>query len=537
MTTGADAGEARPRQRSKAMLVVLGLAIVAVVAVVAALVTREAEAIACQPSAPLGTTKRTDPRPNVVVIMTDDQTLAELEFMPKTKDLLGTQGTTFANTFATYPLCCPSRATAVTGQYAHNHGVLNNVPARPNHPEDPPGGADALDATNTLPVWLKAAGYTTAHVGKYLNGYGETSKAVVPPGYDDWYGLIDPSVLQFYDYNVLDNGTETHCGSTDADYQTDVLMRRATNDIKKFAQQDKPFYLQVWPLAPHSAIDKNTAVPNRAVINPISPLPRASDIGRYSDRTFPRTEAFMEADVSDKPPAQQGAKAKVAEALVKMGIGEAELDKLIDDTHRARAESLIAVDDLVAEIVETLRATGLLDNTIVMFTSDNGWLLGEHAIPFAKVVLYEEAVKVPLLVRGPGFPAGHTVRQPVANIDMVPTIAAVAGATPGLTVDGVDFRPLIEDEATGRNRAILLEEYSFKPLYKAVRVAGFKYAEYADGNTEFYDLIKDPLELESKAKDPKYEKTRARLKVALKELEACKGTGCHVEVLRSELVG
>jgi arylsulfatase A-like enzyme len=519
------------------MLVVLVIAIVAIVAVVAALVTRDAEAIACQPAVPLGTTNRTDKRPNVVVIMTDDQTLEDLQFMPKTKELLGAQGTTFANTFATYPLCCPSRATAVTGQYAHNHGVLNNVPGRPNHPEDPAGGYDKLDGTNTLPVWLQAAGYTTAHVGKYLNGYGETSKAVVPPGYTDWYGLIDPSVLQFYDYNVLDNGTETHCGSTDGDYQTDVLSRRATNDIKKFAQEDKPFYLSIWPLAPHSATDKNTDVPNRAAVNPISPLPRASDIGHHKDLTFPRGPSFMEPDVSDKPPAQQSAKEKVAEGLAKMGIDEAALDKLIDDTYRARAESLIAVDDLVANVVDTLQATGQLDNTVVMFTSDNGWLLGEHAIPFAKVVLYEEAVRVPFLVRGPGFPAGATVKQPVANIDVAPTIAAITGATPGLTVDGIDITPFVKDESVGRNRAILLEEYSFKPLYKAVRVAGFKYAEYADGNTELYDLFKDPHELESKAKDDAHAKTRERLGVALKQLEACKGATCQVEIPQSELRG
>jgi N-acetylglucosamine-6-sulfatase len=537
MTTETGVDEVRRRPRSKAMLIVLGLAIVAIIAVVAAAVSRDAEAIACQPDAPMTTTSRTDKRPNVVVIMTDDQTLADLQFMPKTKELLGTQGTTFQNSFATYPLCCPSRATAVTGQYAHNHGVLNNVPARANHPEDYAGGYDKLDSTNTLPVWLQKAGYTTAHVGKYLNGYGETSKAVVPPGYTDWYGLIDPSVLQFYDYSVLDNGVETHCGSTDADYQTDVISRRAANDIKKFAQDSKPFYLTVWPLAPHSATDKNTAVPNRAAVNPISPLPRAADIGKHKDLTFPRGKSFMEADVSDKPPAQQSAKAKIAEGLEKMGISLDELDKLIDDTYRARADALIAVDDLVENVVNTLKATGQLDNTVVMFTSDNGWLLGEHAIPFAKVVLYEEAVKVPLLVRGPGFPAGLSVTQIVGNIDVAPTVAAIAGATPGLAVDGIDIRPIAADKATGRNRAILLEEYSFKPLYKAVRVPGFMYAEYEDGNVEFYDLTKDPDELVSKAKDPAYEKTRARLKVALQQLEACKATACQVEVPQAELRG
>ncbi len=520
---GVDGG---PR---RSFYAVMTLAIIGVLAVVAACSSQEAVAAGCAPEAPMTTTARTDKRPNVVVIMTDDQTVTDLQFMPKTKDLLQAKGTYFANNFVSFPLCCPSRATAVTGQYAHNHGVLNNVP--------PDGGFDKLDNTNTLPVWLQTAGYNTAHVGKYLNGYGEESPAVVPPGYTDWFGLIDPSVLQFYDYDVLDNGTKIHCGSEDVNYQTDVLSRRAANDIKKFATDTKPFYMTVWPLAPHSATDNNKDVPNRAAVNPLSPLPRATDIGHFNGLTYPRGPSFMEADTSDKPPAQQDAKAKIAEGLKQLGIDAKGLDDFIDKTYQARAESLLAVDDLVENIVKTLTDTGQLDNTVIMFTSDNGWLLGEHGIPFAKVVLYEEAVRVPLIVRGPGFPAGATATQIAGNMDVAPTIAALTGAKPGLAQDGTNLQPLAQDENKDKNRAILLEEYSFKPTYKAVRVPGFMYAEYSDGSKEFYDLAKDPKQLENKDKDPAYDKTRARLAVALKQLESCKGDSCQVEIPQSELRG
>lgn len=483
--------------------------------------------VACSNSTPdtpggAGPVARTDPRPNVVMVMTDDQMLTDMQFLVKTKELIGAQGTTFANSFSTFPLCCPSRATHLTGQYAHNHGVRNNVP--------PDGGMDKLDHTTTLPVWLQQAGYLTAHVGKYLNGYGEESEPVVLPGYTDWFGLIDPSVLQFWDYDVLDNGTRTHYGDTEADYQTDVLATRASEDIKKFVQQDKPFYLSVWPLAPHSAT-------GRGAPNPLSPAPAPRHLGRFADLTYPRGESFMEPDVSDKPPAVQIVKDKIAEGLDNLNIDAAGLDALIDETYRARAGSLLAVDELVAKIVDTLTSVGQLENTIIIFTSDNGWLLGEHGIPFAKVVLYEEAVRVPLLVRGPGFPAGATATQPVANVDVAVTIATRAGAAPSIPVDGIDLTPLAADPAVQKNRAILLEEFSQKPGYKAVRAPGFMYAEYADGSAELYDLFKDPLELESRDKDPAYTKTKARLAKALHDLADCQAATCQVEIPQSELRG
>lgn len=514
----------RPRHRTRA---VIGVALVAFVALIAG-----CSCSSDNTASPPGTIVHTDKRPNVVVIMTDDQTLTDMQFMPKTKSLIGDQGTTFPNNFVSFPLCCPSRATAVTGQYAHNTHVLNNVP--------PDGGFDKLDSTNTLPVWLQKAGYNTAHVGKYLNGYGEKTTPVVPPGYTDWFGLIDPSELLLWDYNVLDNGKTVHYGTDDKDYQTDVLAARAEDNIKKFSQQDKPFYMTVWPLAPHSAQGKGVPIFTSAngkvsVPNPIAPAPRPSDVGHFKDLKYPHGPSYMEQDLSDKPPSIQGVKDLITQGLGAQGLTLADVEALINQTYEARAESLIAVDDLVEGVVNSLKDNGQLDNTIIMFTSDNGWLLGEHGIPFAKVVLYEEAVRVPFLARGPGFPAGTLSKQLTANIDVAPTIAAAAGVTPGLTVDGIDIRPQVANATVNLNRAVLLEEFSHKPTYKAVRVAGYMYAEYDDGSSELYDLFKDPYQLESKVNDPAYAKAKARLATALHQLSNCAGAACQVEIPRSEL--
>src|SRR5829696_5871671 len=194
-------------------------------------------------SAPSGLVAQTATRPNVVVIMTDDQTLEQMRVLTKTRQLIGDQGTTFRNFYCSFPLCAPSRATFLTGQYAHNHGVLSNSP--------PNGGYTALNHNNTLPLWLQDAGYFTGHIGKYLNGYGrDTAPTLVPPGWTDWQGLVDNSTYKFYNYTINDNGTLVNYGETEADYQTDVLTNRAVATIDE-AVLDQPFFLSVAPVSPH----------------------------------------------------------------------------------------------------------------------------------------------------------------------------------------------------------------------------------------------------------------------------------------------
>src|SRR4051812_43519271 len=159
--------------------------------------------------------------PNVVVVETDDQTVADLAAMPRTRALIARHGVTYANSFVSLSECCPSRATFLTGQYAHNHHVRSIG--------RPWGGFWALDGSETLPVWLQRAGYATGVVGKYLNGYGRDNPYVVPPGWTDFEGLLGPSTYHFYGYTINVNGVL----SRDRGYQTDAITRRSVDFIRR----------------------------------------------------------------------------------------------------------------------------------------------------------------------------------------------------------------------------------------------------------------------------------------------------------------
>ena len=224
-------------------------------------------------------------KPNLLVLMTDDLEVDDLKALPSVRRL-AEQGTTFSNSFVGYSLCCPSRATYLTGQYNHNNGVLSNAP--------PDGGFARLDHTNTLPVWLQAAGYHTTHIGKYLNGYeNASSHSTVPPGYSDWQGLAI-GTYRMYDYSINDNGTLVPYGTAPADYQTDVLADRAVAAIRERARSPQPFYLKFSPLAPHGS----GAVAGHDGRGP-DPAPRHR--GAFAGEPLDVGPAYDEADVSDKP--------------------------------------------------------------------------------------------------------------------------------------------------------------------------------------------------------------------------------------------
>src|SRR3712207_2451158 len=197
-------------------------------------------------------------RPNIVVIMTDDQAYTDMQALPKTRVLIGS-GTEFVNTHVALPLCCPSRATFLTGQYPHNNGIWGNSP--------PAGGYEKLRSSQTLPVWLENAGYFTAHIGKYLNGYGEKRPYEVPPGWTHWQGSIDRSTYWMYNYTLNDNGTLVRYGDTPEHYQTDVYAARAVATIEKAVASGKHFFLSVAPTAPHYE-DDNGPVTTYSYPNP-----------------------------------------------------------------------------------------------------------------------------------------------------------------------------------------------------------------------------------------------------------------------------
>jgi N-acetylglucosamine-6-sulfatase len=443
--------------------------------------------------------ERPGSQPNFVVVMTDDQDLASVADMPRVRALLAKRGTTFTNAFATLPLCCPSRATFLTGEYAHNHGVMSNKP--------PDGGYQAFrDRNGTLGVWLQHAGYRTGWVGKYLNGYGLESDASVPPGWSRWFGLMGFTDLLMYGYTASVDGTARRYGSEPTDYQTDVLATEALRFLDETPTAD-PFFLVLAPLAPHDEAD---------VIETGSrdPRPAPRHLGALDDPRLQRPPAFNEADVSDKPINLRRPRLTAAE---------------LQDLRRlslSRRESLLAVDEAVGQIVAELRTTGRLDDTVIIYTSDNGYLLGEHRLVGGKSLPYRGIAGVPLIIRGPGFDEGARERAPVGNVDLAPTIAELAGLEPSREADGRSLAALADDRDAADNRAVLLEGRN----YAGVRTRRFLYVEHDNGATELYDLRQDPFELESLHSDPAYEETRTRLAEALAKLRNCAGSDCLVEV-------
>jgi len=439
-------------------------------------------------------------RPNVLVIMTDDQTVEEMRVLPKTRALLAAKGTTFANSFVSYSLCCPSRSTFLTGQYPHNHGVVAN--------SGPNGGYQRLDSSNTLPVWLRQAGYYTAHLGKYLNNYGVDSPEP-PPGWSRWFGLIDPSTYRLYDYTVSDDGVPESRGHAAGDYQTDVLAAEAERVLRSRAGESQPFFVSVAPIAPHLERIAGKQVAPRAA-------PRYK--GRFAKESLPARPSFSEPDVGDKP----------AHIRRLPGLSPAKADRETA-IYRARLASLLAVDDLVERLVDALADTGQLERTVIIFTSDNGFLLGEHRILDQKYYPYEESIRVPLIIRGGGFPAGATAAQMVSNVDLAPTIVALTGAQPRRVLDGRPLLPLALDPQQGKNRTLLIEGVNAgtgKPSFQAVRDPGWLYVEYATGDRELYDLGKDPFELRSRHAAPALASVRNDLARRLVRLRSCSGSAC-----------
>lgn len=438
--------------------------------------------------------------PNVLLILVDDQTVESMRVMDRTQRLAA-EGTTFSDSIVSYPMCCPSRATGLTGQYAHNHKVMGN--------KAPDGGYGRLDGSNTLPVWLREAGYETAHVGKYLNGYHGPE---VPPGWDHWFGLADPSTYRVYDYMVIADGKPVHYGEEEDDYQTDVLARKAEALLRDMAGSGKPFFLSVAPVPPHQERSDEDAKGT-----PPRPAPRHQ--GMFAREPLPAKASYDEADVADKPPHIR--------KLPHLGPAK---KALILRTYRARLESLQAVDEMVERLMNTLEETGQLDRTVVIFTSDNGFFLGEHRIVDGKLLPYEESIRVPLIIRGGGFPAGHVADQPVANIDLAPTIVELTGAKARRKMDGRPLRPLALDPSLGKDRALLVEglsRNSAKPSYEGIRTARWLYVEYRTGAKELYDLQNDPLELTSRHDAPDLKQVRADLAERLEKLRKCAGPTCR----------
>jgi N-acetylglucosamine-6-sulfatase len=347
----------------------------------------------------------------------------------------------------------------------------------------------------------------------------------VPAGWTEWYGSIDPSTYQFYNYTLNENGRLVTYGSDPASYQADVYSRKAVDTVRRMAPAATPFFLSVAFLAPHSGGPRESDDPR----NFATPVPAPRHRNRFAAEPFPQSASFNEADVSDKPLGIRNRPVLNAQAIAN-----------ITENYRQRLESLLAVDEAVAAIVAALRETGELDQTLIVFTADNGFFHGEHRVPSGKVLLYEPSIRVPLILRGPGVPRGEHVSELVANIDVAPTIVHAAGASPTRVMDGRSLLPLAQDAGRRTGRDILIERGpggNNQQVFTALRTPRYLYAEYSNGDRELYDLVRDPDQLTSLHADPAHEALRTALAARLGQLRTCAGAACRAGPRLSTALG
>jgi N-acetylglucosamine-6-sulfatase len=433
-------------------------------------------------------------RHNIVFILTDDLDTGSISAMAGLRAQLMEQGTTFNNAFATDPICCPSRATFLRGQYSHNTGIQGN-----SAPEGGHAKFQRLELDHsTVATWLDGAGYDTVYLGKYMNGYGSGTH-YVPPGWDRWFGWLGHYHSPGGDYSLNENRRIKHY-NLDRIHDTDLLKEKAVNFIKGH-RNTGPFFMYVAPNAPHTP----AYVPKRHE-------------GMFSGRSLPRPPSFNEQDISDKP-----------EIVRRPKLSHKKIKEL-GDRYRKRLASLQSVDDMIVQLIATLRETNQLDNTYVIFASDNGYLFGEHRRT-EKVLAYEESIRIPFVVRGPRV-AQQRLDHLVTNNDFAPTVAELAGVEPPSFVDGKSFAGLLgsgEKPTVGEWRTGFLVEH-LTPTYQAVRTNQHTYVEWAVGAEELYDLQQDPYQLNNAlppGSPPPSSGLVESLKSQLDALRDCTGEGCR----------
>jgi N-acetylglucosamine-6-sulfatase len=470
--------------------------------------------------------RQSSARPNIILIVTDDQTDAQLrpDVMPNVTELLAGHGTTFTHAVTTTPLCCPSRASILTGQYAHNHRVLFNRYRL------------LVQKRNTLPVWLDRAGYRTIHIGKYLNNYEEFASPISKPapGWDDWHAALGRR--RYWNYDLQVNGRTEHFGSRDADYLTRVLNDRAASLVRRLGKLKRPFYMQLDQFAPHPGGPRTTC-------DGRSPQPDPRDRELFGDEPLPAVPSLNEEDVSDKPSFIRHSRTLSKHNLAK-----------IRRRWRCGLASLKAVDDGVAELHRALEDIGELDHTVIIFTSDNGSYFGEHRIPDQKHLPYMEGISIPLIIRSPLRALGRDPRigVPVASMDLAPTILDLAKATPCQSrndcrvMDGRSLVPLLKGKAKkrGRKRALVLELRMPRAdstdgrscRYRGILVPGAVYVKHTGvapvgtrncrraNEREYYDLDADPFQLQNLHRGRSDEtRQERRLAKRLRRLRDCSG--------------
>jgi arylsulfatase A-like enzyme len=444
-----------------------------------------AGASAATPAA-AGTKLAPEERLNVVVILSDDERWDGTTVMNNVKNLLVDHGVNFTNAHVTTSMCGPSRASILTGQYAHHTGVLDNF--------GPHAYPAFKEQSNDLPVWMHKAGYQTALVGKYINAYtGPAGHHAVPPGWDDWQVMDSIPMEAYYNYSINDNGRLEHYGSKPSDYSTTVLAHKAVQFIKGARH---PFFLYFAPVAPH-----------------LPAIPDKRDQGKLENIAPIHSPAFNQRNIGKEP-----------WRFWHKDMLSAAAQLYINHVRQRQEESLLALDRSVKSVVQALKARHELNRTVIVYTSDNGFLWGEHRLG-GKVWPYQESTHVPLIVRTPWTTTATRNNQPVLNIDIAPTVTALAGIKPGLPEDGRSLVPFLDGVATPWRHAFLVE-YLGKdmlhrggpPPYTAVQTRRNLYVEYRNGWRELYNLRRDPWEMNNIAGDPRTKTLQATLSQTLKRL-------------------
>lgn len=441
--------------------------------------------------------------------MTDDMSSSQLRYMPITRRLIEREGTTFSQYHTVQPQCCPSRASILTGEYPHNNGVISNKFSNG-------GGFERLPKDN-LPVWLTKAGYHTGWIGKYLNGYGEggaADKRLIPGGWDYWQVPPGGEHHKMYDFKLNANGRiEKHPDDDPtADYQTNVYADKAVDYIAH-ARPDEPYFLAVNSFAPHWEPKKRFGCRIRTE-------PRFT--GEFKDEPLPPSGgAYRERNILDKPHYIRQWKRRWS---LTSGPKAFQRSCVMNHWHTG-LEALQSVDQMVKRIIAELKRTGQLRHTIVVFTSDNGHMYGEHWLN-NKDYPYEESVRVPLLIRGPGFKKGAVRNDLVGNIDFASTFDKISGAKPELRQDGYSL------VGPHRRTEILLEAPEvpgplLAPPWHAIKTDnGLVYVSYEDGEEELYDLRTDPHQLDNLVGNKAYARKLDRLRADLRAVRDCAGKAC-----------
>jgi len=494
-------------------------------------------------------------RPNIILIMSDDQRQDDMAVMKKTNQLLTRTGTTFANSYVSYSLCCPSRTTLLTGQYMHNHGITWNF--------WPEGGYFKFKHStnnggwgNTLPSWLQRSGYHTGLIGKYLNQYGEDDPSTpskdphpreIPPGWSEWMGGVDPTTYSYFGYTLNVNGklrrygrcervdlkghvssnpldgckTTSQTGKDGSEYQTDVLSSYAENFINKNSKSKKPYFLWVTPTAPHTTTStgENEGLPA---------IPPKRYKKTFSSSLLPHWPSLDEADVSDKPFLQG-----FFHWFPRMGAGGI---AMATAHYRGRRGAVLGLDDMVARVKAAVNKSPDKNNTIIIYTSDNGWLLGEHRIVAQKFFGFDESIRVPLIISGPGFNhrGGYKISSPAVNADLAPTILKAAGTRAGRPMDGIALQNLRSNPGAWAERSVAIETGPNPrgPFYSGLHSKRWHLEIITGGGLpdryELYDMLKDPHQMDAVTADPRYAGILSQLISMTHTLGACKGRQCDM---------